>query len=451
MTAAKHLSEADVVIALDKDGRQERHERGNQFLKTLNSVEVEPETQFVGGQDTEQIASTKTASSTALETTTDKRRRLGDFRVYLYFFKNVGILTTAVLLFLEVAATFFSAFPTIWLQWWSAANVERPNERVSYFLGVYSALQVVSLGLFFALTWYVLVVVGIASGINLHQKLLRSVMIAPLTFLTSTDLGSLTTRFSQDVGLLDTHLPLSLLMTILEFFTVLATAALIAASTGFIAISYPFIAAVFYILQRAYLRTSRQLRFLDLDEKAPVFAQFLETIEGLVTIRAFGWEGKAIERNQTLIDRAQRPYYLLLMIQQWLTLVLDLIVTALAVLIAGLAVRLRGEVNVGLTGVSLVQLITLAETMKLLIQFWTQLETSIGAVARIKNFSEETPDENLPGETQLLPQQWPGAGEVRMERISASYGVDTAVRALDGVSLLLKPGMKVGICGRTGR
>ncbi|KAG6365911.1 hypothetical protein INS49_000087 [Diaporthe citri] len=96
------------------------------------------------------------------------------------------------------------------------------------------------------------------------------------------------------------------------------------------------------------------------------------------------------------------------------------------------------------------RLITLAENLKILIQFWTSLETSIGAVARIKNFSEETPDERLPGEDQEPPRDWPARGGIEIRDLSAGYGEDLGLRALDGVALSIRPGEKVGVCGRTG-
>ena len=152
------------------------------------------------------------------------------------------------------------------------------------------------------------------------------------------------------------------------------------------------------------------------------------------------------------------------MIQQWLTLVLDLVVTGLAMLVVGLAIRLRDSVSVGLTGVSLVQLITFAETIKVFIQFWASLETSIGAVSRIRDFSQTIRDENLPGEGAHgpVPPSWPSRGKVEIKNISAAYepnghtvtGGSTegaVIQALDGISLSFAPGEKIGICGRTGR
>lgn len=38
----------------------------------------------------------------------------------------------------------------------------------------------------------------------------------------------------------------------------------------YIAISYPFLVVLLYFVQRFYLRTSRQLRLLDLEAKSPL-------------------------------------------------------------------------------------------------------------------------------------------------------------------------------------
>jgi ABC-type multidrug transport system fused ATPase/permease subunit len=235
------------------------------------------------------------------------------------------------------------------------------------------------------------------------------------------------------------------------FLGVIAKAGLLAASSYYVAISFPFLGALYFYLQRGYLRTSRQLRLLDLEEKAPVYSQFLETLGGLATLRAFGWSRAAILKNHELVDNSQKPFYLLIIVQKWLVLVLDLMTAALALLVVGFAVHLRGSVPVGLTGVSLVQLISLSETLNLLMQFWTSMETSLGAVARIKQFAEDTGEEHLPGENVEPEPAWPHRGHVVIEGLCASYGEDDGVRALDALSLEIGPGEKVAICGRTGR
>lgn len=463
--AAKFLADADKIVAL-KDGSIAEQGAFASLARAGGYVEsLCHQTTASGGQDRIETAdhagehseedTTQKATPVSPAGPTDKRRQRGDSSVYAYFFSTLGWSSLTALLTCEVAWTFLSAFPTVWLNWWADANAEAPHQRTGYYLGVYAGLQVLA-----TLCFGLLMLVGvyfIASrvGFRLHQRLLDTVMRAPLSLFTTADIGSITTRFSQDIGLLDNQLPLALLVSIANLLMTISQAALLAASsTGYLAAAYPFLAVVFFYIQRGYLRTSRQLRFLDLEEKAPVYTQFLERLSGLATVRAFGWSGAATAHNHALVDKSQRPFYLLLMVQQWLELVLNLVTAALALLVVGLAVMLRGSgsgVSPGLTGVSLVQLITLAETLKLLIQFWTSLETSLGAVARIKNFAEDTPDERLPGEKALPPDEhWPARGQIDIRGVSVSYGDDLAQKALDHVDLVIPAGQKVGVVGRTG-
>lgn len=46
--------------------------------------------------------------------------------------------------------------------------------------------------------------------------------------------------------------------------------AVILAAAPYFAVTFPFLAALLYILQKFYLRTSRQLRLLDLEAKSPL-------------------------------------------------------------------------------------------------------------------------------------------------------------------------------------
>ncbi len=55
-----------------------------------------------------------------------------------------------------------------------------------------------------------------------------------------------------------------------DVFLCIAQAGSIAAASAYIVISLPFICVVLYFLQKFYLRTSRQLRFMDLEAKSPL-------------------------------------------------------------------------------------------------------------------------------------------------------------------------------------
>jgi ABC-type multidrug transport system fused ATPase/permease subunit len=138
-----------------------------------------------------------------------------------------------------------------------------------------------------------------------------------------------------------------------DLFSSIANAALIATGSKYMAISVPFLIISLFVLQHFYLKTSRQLRLLDLESRGPLYSHILDTVEGLTTIQAFGWEADFRIANSKFLDATQRTYYMLNCIQRWLTLVLDLIVAAEAVVVVSLAVSLRHTTSVGLLGVSL--------------------------------------------------------------------------------------------------
>lgn len=83
--------------------------------------------------------------------------------------------------------------------------------------------------------------------------------------------------------------------------------------------------------------------------------------------------------------------------------------------------------------------------MTQLIQSWTQLETSLGAVTRINEFAETTPREQ--DGPDLPPENWPSQGAIKISNLSAKYG-DHPV--LSDINIDVQPGEKVAVCGRSG-
>lgn len=178
----------------------------------------------------------------------------------------------------------------------------------------------------------------------------------------------------------------------------------------------------------------------------------METLAGLSTIRSFGWTEAYLSKNRRLLDDSQKPYYLLLCVQRWLMLVLDLMVAALTLVLVGLAVGLRSQINPGFLGLALVNMMSLSQALTDLVQYWTTLETSLGAIARIKDFSENTPVEQDPQPCVALEDTWPSKGTLRFENVSASYGSNpSAPRVLQNINFTIEGGHKIGIVGRSGR
>lgn len=229
----------------------------------------------------------------------------------------------------------------------------------------------------------------------------------------------------------------------------------------YLACSIPVGFIILYVLQNFYLRTSRQLRLLQLQASAPLFGHLVETGEGLTTVRAFRWSAPAQDHAVALLDRSQRPSYLLYAIQRWLTFVLDMMVAGLGVLLVALSVVVRRS-DTGSVAIALSSVLGFGRVLAGFVESWTQLETSLGAIARLKSFEETTPRETEKLGTCEPPAQWPAQGLLEIRNLSASYkaaspddGDATPVSDNDDpvlrqLSITIQPGQKVAICGRTG-
>lgn len=104
----------------------------------------------------------------------------------------------------------------------------------------------------------------------------------------------------------------SLLMSgIPDVYNVIAGAVLIASGATYAAAIIPLCMLGIYMIQKFYLRTSRQMRHLDLETKSPLYRLFTETASGIITIRALGWKEDLMNEHLHNLDHSQKPYYML--------------------------------------------------------------------------------------------------------------------------------------------
>ncbi|OBT74156.1 hypothetical protein VF21_06257 [Pseudogymnoascus sp. 05NY08] len=372
----------------------------------------------------------------------------GDIRIYTYYADIAGWWTIAAYLLGCVTFVFGMTFPSVWLQWWVNANADHPNERVGYWLGVFGALAVVTiLGCALADTMFNMVVLP-KTGIRFHELLLSTTMQARTSFLTSTDAGTTLNRFSQDLELIDSDLPQSIDETVSQFLSVIVSAVFVFIGSGYVIAVVPLCIIALGLIQVYYLQTSRQLRLLDIEAKAPLFSQFLETVNGVACIRAYGWSEEYTEQNYNTLNRSQKPYYLLWCIQRWLTLVLDLLNAGVATLVVALATNFAGG-STGFLGVALFNIVIFSSTLQGLVTAWTQVETALGAINRIRSFILNVENENQEDEVGTVSDDWPERGGIVFEDISASYEASLGP-VLKEISFSVQPGEKIAICGRTG-
>ncbi|KAM0561862.1 hypothetical protein ACHAPJ_003033 [Fusarium lateritium] len=409
--AVHRLSESDFVIALEKGGKlveqgtfSDLRSRGG-YIQSLDIA--------YHAEDNDQPSSDTKATQEQQSTEAKKQEKdeptevPSDRSVFMYYFKSNGVHNMTIQMLFILAEGVIAAFRYVWITWWGDGK-GRDSTDVGYWLSIYTVLS-----------------------------LLEGVFI------------TLAIAFSQDLRHVDIILPLALSIFLFEIAACFGAAGLAIAAVSWFAISIPFVFAVLVLIQRFYVRTSKQLRLLEIEHKAPLFSHFLETISGLATIRAFGWTQPYTDRVLLRIDDAQKPSYLLNCIQRWLTLVLDMVVAFLTIILVVFAVTLREKINPSLLGIALVNMMRLGTNMKGIILNWSTLETSLGAIARIQMFCSGAPNEQKSGEDNEPGEYWPREGSLEVQNLDVQYD-RTTEPVLRGLSFSIKPGEKLGLCGRSG-
>lgn len=273
-------------------------------------------------------------------------------------------------------------------------------------------------------------------------------MAAPQSYFATTETGITLNRFTADTSMIDRNLAIFLWQVGQCLFTLLSQAILLCIAEPLMALTLPFTFSAVYLIQKFYLATSRQLRFLDLETKAAITSSFLETLEGVATIRAFSWQRPIIEDNIKKLELSLRPWYLMMCLQRWLNVTMDLVVLGLAMVVICLAVTLKDRITGGQIGIALNVVLQANMSLLRLVEAWTILETSLGAVSRLRAFEKTVLPEDKPGEVHQPPETWPAEGAVTFDSLSVAY--KPGVLALKDVNISIGPGTKVGVCGRTG-
>ncbi|EGR53020.1 uncharacterized protein TRIREDRAFT_54954 [Trichoderma reesei QM6a] len=348
---------------------------------------------------------------------------------------------------LYASYSFFVTFPQYWLNKWTAA----PPSDTMFYIGGYLILSLLAWASTNGSMWSTNILIASDSGAELHRRTISTVIGAPLSFFSNTDIGVILNRFSQDIQLVDRQLPPAILSISNQVFKILVQAALLFAAQKLMAVTLPVCIITVYLIQKVYLQTSRQLRLLELESQSAVYSSFLESVEGVATIRAFGWERQIENANINYLDKSQQPSYILFCLQRWLNIVLDLMIAAIATGLITLAVVLKGTTTSGQIGMALNIVLVANTTLLSLVESWTNLEISLGAIARLKNLEAETPKEDKPGENYVPVDTWPSMGEIELDNVTVAYkSFSPEAIALRNITMKISPGEQLVVCGRTG-
>ncbi|KAK9456561.1 hypothetical protein V1511DRAFT_208660 [Dipodascopsis uninucleata] len=322
------------------------------------------------------------------------------------------------------------------------------GHSVSYYLMFYCVIAAVYIVLSFFREFTVFFGSVRASKI-LFERLLKSVMKATPRYFDVTPVGRIMNRFSKDIECIDQIVApdlLSIAHSILAILIILFLISAIVPTFIFAAIG---IALVFCIVNIFYVRSSRELKRIQSVTLSPIYQHFGETLAGVTTIRAYGYESRFIDENLARIDTNSRPYWALWACSRWMSLRVEITGGIVATFAGAFVVSSVGGIDSGLAGLCLTYAISFSENMLWLILLYAVNEMNMNSVERIGEYLEleqEAPD-IIPASRP--PEDWPTQGAIEIDHLCLRYSPNLP-RVIDDFSIKIKPHWKVGVVGRTG-
>ncbi|XP_078599462.1 ATP-binding cassette sub-family C member 9-like isoform X2 [Branchiostoma floridae x Branchiostoma japonicum] len=373
---------------------------------------------------------------------------------YMTYLLAGGVLWVVILLLVSILKHGVMVAGDFWLADWSSLWIDGTaltEDEWHYYIYGYVGLSLS--GIFMAfLASIIIVLTGVQAGKNLHKKMLRRIILAPMRWFDTTPYGRILSRFSSDTATIDQQLPTTAESLIRTF--LMCTAALLvnAIVTPYFLIPAAVILFGFYLLQKFFIQSSRELQHLDILTKSPVLYHFSETLRGLSTVRAYRDEKRFQQKLNDQIDQNTLAFLFLNTANRWLGVRLDYLgaFVVLWAAMCSLTAAVYSDIPVGLVGLALTYALMVSTYLNWGVRNIADIEMQMDAVHMVSTFSEMPIEPYRKDEGNVEPhREWPGHGEIVLENLSTRYAPDLPA-VLREVDLRIKPGEKVGICGKTG-
>ncbi|KAJ1995836.1 Transporter of the ATP-binding cassette (ABC) [Coemansia spiralis] len=319
---------------------------------------------------------------------------------------------------------------------------------LTYFIGFYILIAVAStaviLGRSLVQFW-----ASLKASKTLHERLLHTVLRAPVRFFDITPVGRLINRFSKDMETIDQALSSSLAIFMTEVISSLAILVVIAVITPQFTLGAILIAGIYWIIGMLYLSASREIKRFESVTKSPIYTQFGETLNGVSTIRAYGQERRFRKTNYKKIDDNIRPFIYMWGANRWLSIRVDLAGALVSFMAGLLALMATGRMDAGLAGLSLSYALNFTEHILWVVRFYSVNEMNLNSVERVVEYLDVEPEAPVTILDRVPSAEWPTDGRISVEDLVLRYA-ENLPPVIRGISFKVNPREKVGIVGRTG-
>ena len=365
--------------------------------------------------------------------------------VYIAYIRASGSLLFAPMVFLILILSQGTNITTsLWLSWWTS---DKFGYTEGQYIGAYAALGAVQAFLIFVFS-VSLTTLGTRSSKVMLQNAMTRVLRAPMGFFDTTPLGRITNRFAKDIDIMDNNLTDAMRIYFFNLAMILAVFILIIIYFHYFAIALAPLILMFLFSASYYRSSARELKRHESVLRSEVFARFGEGVAGTASIRAYGLQDYFAKGIYRSVDQMNSAYYLTFSNQRWLSIRLDAIGNLLVFTTGILVVTSRFSVSPSIGGLVLAYILSIVQMIQFVVRQLAEVENAMVSTERLYYYGTEL-DEEPPLHLKNVPESWPHKGEIVFDDVQMRYR-DGLPLVLQGLTMAVKGGERIGIVGRTG-
>ena len=319
--------------------------------------------------------------------------------------------------------------------------------RVFLMAGGVAAVLAVSTGL----RLYFLIKLGERVVADLRKLVFKHVLSLDLTHFLKLRTGEVLSRLTADMAIVEAVVgnvvPVAIRNAVTLFGALIWMLLVSPDFTGLVLLLIPVVLTPMLIMSRRLQSLSARAQ----DRFAEAMGYAGEGLGAIDTVQAFGQESAVAGRFDAAVESAFEASRSQVRARGVLSF---LMIGLISAGMLGLLFRsaLAVIVDHSLTPGALVQLLGLAfvaaNAVKDLSEVWGQIQKASGAAERIVAMMDTAPTIRAPSRPEPMPR--PARGEVRFDNVRFSYPGRPGPPALNGFSLLARPGERVALVGPSG-
>ena len=329
---------------------------------------------------------------------------------------------------------------------WTTAHDDKSNKLFMYYL----LTKIISI-FFVFIKSYVIVYALISFNRNIHEALIYRLFRAPINlFHNLVNKSHIINRFSKDLGNSVKYFWSfnSSLVVLFHIINGIIISAILFWQVIFI---IPFLVFLDMYLYNYYIKCGKSLNVLETYTRVPILSGVKETLSGITSIRAYDF--KKIFQN--IYHKRIYNFYRVLVYQagcsSWFALNIDLVSFCFLFCILVFIWLFKDTISGGALGIVLNYVLKLIEHSYNFFSYFNineRMSTSIESLEAYTNIVQEASLE-LDTDKMLIDSNFPQSGKIEFVNYSVRYRPDTKI-VLKNLNILIQPGEKIGIVGRTG-